>query len=96
MVPLANCVYHVSVVLEESWFLWAKIFFLVDTLGLNSIKSLSLYVFNSSMVEMCFTVSKILLILAVKFNFIKFWEFSKANDKGASVRAMADAPFFLR
>jgi len=46
------------------------------------------------MVEMCFTVSKILLILAVKFNFIKFWEFSKANDKGASVRAMADAPFF--
>ena len=30
----------------------------------------------------------------MKFNFIKFWEFSKANDKGASVRAMADAPFF--
>ena len=31
MVPLANCVYHVSVVLEESWFLGAKVFFLLDT-----------------------------------------------------------------
>lgn len=48
------------------------------------------------MVEMYFAVSKILLNLAVKFNFIKFWEFSKANDKGASVRIKADAPFFLR
>ena len=25
MVPLANCVYHVGVVLEESWFLGAKL-----------------------------------------------------------------------